>query len=354
MASIAGALLAYGCTDRPASTAPGTRAASVLAAATGSKTPNDFPSRQRAIAEAFAARDVKPLSSLYAEDAVVRTWGLSDAKGRAAIEASATRTLAAFRDVKISTGRIWIKDSHTALVESVFAATNVGPFVELGIVSATNRPIGVLRATMFEVGDDGLIREERCYFDVPTILGQLAPPDPQNPVRPVTTSPPNGTEVTVWRGAPEEAAQVEAQRTYVAALDAGKLDNVMKLIAPDFVSDDYVSPDALKGAAGLRELLAGTVKAFPDFGGKVVSAFGAGPFGVFEMEFTGTQAGPTGAGKPSNRWLDAHEVQVNQFLDGKMFRSWSWSDSIETMRALGMPLPTVPADTKGALVAPAR
>ncbi len=339
VASAVCALLSSGCADRPPSTAVGPPAAR----ATVSKTPSDPTSRQRAIAEAFGARDVKSLSALYAEDAVVRTWGLPDAKGRAAIEASAARTVAAFGDVKISTGRIWIKDAHTALVESVFTATSVGPFVELGITKATNRPIGVVRATMFEVGDDGLIHEERCYYDVPTILGQLAPADPQNPVRPLIGSPPNGTEVTVSKGTPEEAAQVEGQRKYVAALDAGKLDDVMELIAVDFTSDDYVSPDTLKGAAGLRELLVGTIKAFPDFGGRVVSAFGAGVFGVFEMEFTGTQTGPMGPGKPSGRSLGAHEVQVNQFRDGRMVRSWSWSDGIETMRALGMPLPTVPA-----------
>ena len=90
-------------------------------------------------------------------------------------------------------------------------------------------------------------------------------------------------------------------------------------------------------------LLAGSLKAFPDFSGTIVTSFGAGEFGVFEMEFKGTNEGPLGPMKATHESLDAHELQVNQYANGKLSRSWSWSDGLETITELGLAPPSVPS-----------
>ena len=245
---------------------------------------------------------------------------MPESSGRSAIRSAAERTFAEFGDAKLSTGRIWIKDAHSALVELLFSRTNTGDAPELGVPKATNMPVGVLFAAMFDVDDHGRIRRERRYFDMPTIRGQLAP-DPKNPVRPVMTRPPNGTGVFTAGGAPGEAKTIGAQGAYVAALNTRNLDETMKLIAPEFVSDDYVSSDALRGAPALRGLLGELMKAVPDLRAAIASSFAAGDDGVFEMEFTGTPNG--------GKRVDVHEIQVNQFKDGRMTRSWSWSNAAE-------------------------
>jgi predicted ester cyclase len=91
--------------------------------------------------------------------------------------------------------------------------------------------------------------------------------------------------------------------------------------ALEFVSDDYVSPDTLRGAPALRGLLGELTKAVPDLRAAVTTSFAAGDDGVFEMEFAGTPNG--------GKRIDVHEIQVNQFKDGRMTRSWSWSNGAE-------------------------
>jgi predicted ester cyclase len=104
-----------------------------------------------------------------------------------------------------------------------------------------------------------------------------------------------------------------------------------------------VGPDTLRGAKAFRGLLVELTRVFPDLQATLSTAFGAGDYGIFEVHFAGTQKGPIGPIKPTNKGTDVHELQVNQFKDGRMFRSWSWSNGAELMSELGIPLPSAPS-----------
>ena len=304
-------------------------------------TPQDHRARARALDDAFNAHDTAAIAALYASDAVVHVWGLADDRGRPAIEGSAGEIFAAFPDARRTTGRMWIKDAHTALVEWTLAGTNTGTSAALSIGAATGKHAGIVAASVLVAGDDGRIREERRYIDFVTLVGQLVPPDPENPLRPVIASPPSGTGVFEASGAPAEAAQLDGQRQYVAALDGHHIDDVMKTIAPDFQSDDYLAP-ATVGATELRASLTFFITSAQDFRATVASAFATADYGIFEMEFDGTFPDTKEPGKPHGTF-HVHELQVNHFEAGRMQRSWSWSDGLETAHQLGLPAPHVPA-----------
>lgn len=129
------------------SSAPSAATSTTAAPPKAPEGPKDHVARAKAMVEAFAAHDPKKLAALYAEDAVVKTPGMPDVKGRDAIEKEATQMFATFKDAKITTGRIWEKDKHTALVEQVWSGTNTGDAPEMGIPKATNKPAGVSGAS---------------------------------------------------------------------------------------------------------------------------------------------------------------------------------------------------------------
>ena len=307
--------------------------------------PKDHAARAKAVADAWAAHDGKKYAAVFAEDALVTRPGKPDIKGRAEVEKSFNETLGAFKDAKLTIGRVWEKDKHTALMEYVFSGTNTGAAPEMGIATATNKPFGVVGAIWTESGDDGFIKVAHRYVDSPTILGQLTP-DAKNPVRPVVNEPPSGTSratgaaTATTKGTPEEAANLEVENKWLAAVNAGKLDDGIKLVAKDVVFEDYTQPAAIKGDKAFKENIGMYLKAFPDMKATMTNSFTVGPFVVAEFEYTGTNKGPLGPIKATNKPVDIHQVEVDEIKDGKFVRATSWGNSAEMLKQMGiMPAP---------------
>ena len=364
---VLGALVLAGCDrssgsgESPAQSASA-RAAVVPTASAPAKTekregPRDHVARARAMDEAFASRDPKQLAALYADDALIKMPGMPDVKGREAIEKSAERMFAVFKDAKLTHGRIWEKDRHTVVIESVFTGTNTGDAPEMGIPKATNKAVGIVGASWFEVDDDGLIKEEQRFHDEPTAVGQLVP-DRKNPVRAAITAPPNGTDD--YKARSEEEAKeakdenqrkelanaIEVQRKNIELEDKGaaflsdrNVDGVLKAIADDTVYVDYTGPTDVKGKKAFREMLDSFLAVFPDLKSKVVGGFGDGDYAVVLQEYSGTQKGALGAIKPTNKPMDIHQLEVDLYKGGKQVNGWTWGNSAEMLTELGVMKP---------------
>jgi steroid delta-isomerase-like uncharacterized protein len=390
---VVGALLVVGCDDKSSGGASATPSASASAAASAApsasaapaasgsaapekeekektaKGPKDHAARSKALVEAFGGHDAKKLAALYSEDALVKTVGSPDVKGRAAIEKGAEGMFGVFKDAKLSIGRVWVKDKHTVVMESVFSGTNTGDSPEMGIPKATNKATGVAGAMWLEVDDDGLIKEEHRYWDMPTTLGQLNPPDPKNPVRPVLKDVPNGTEIFEAKKDEKEAKKedkkeekaakaeekaeakedtklIELEKKTVEALNSHKAEEALKLVADDVVLDDYTQPAAIKGKAGFKAMLDSYFKAFPDLKASVENMYAVGDNVVVEFKYTGIQKGPLGAIKPTNKPVEMHQVEVDTFKDGKLTRAWAWGNNAELLSELGI-LPKAEKAEKG-------
>ena len=65
----------------------------------------------------------------------------------------------------------------TAAVEWVWSGKNAGPLATpAGVVPATNRHMRVSGVSVLRFGPEGLIAEERRYYDVRTLYEQLGIP----------------------------------------------------------------------------------------------------------------------------------------------------------------------------------
>jgi len=371
---VLGALVVAGCNEKPSggeATPAASGSATVTAAAASASAmpaaakpepekkakaegPKDHKARAKAIEEAFASQDAKKISALYAEDAVIKSMGAPDVKGREAIEKHAQRMFAAFKDGKMTHGRVFEKDKHTVVIESVFTGTNTTDAPEMGIPKATNKPVGFAVVSWYEVGDDGLIKEEHRYHDDPTLLGQLVP-DKKNPVRELLTAPHAGTSSYESKSAKDEKEakdakekaelakavetekkNVEVEKKLMSEQNAGKIAEVLKLMAEDIVYVDFTQDKDAKGKKAFDELLHKYLTAFPDLKVKSTAEFAAGDFVVEEFEYTGTHKGPLGGVKATNKPINLHQLEIDEFKDGKFVKSWAWGNNAELYSQIGL------------------
>lgn len=124
---------------------------------------------------AIRDEDLDAFGGLYRGDAVMHEPMLGEpARGREQIVAGEAVLFDAFSDVSVDVH--WTFASAGRVVAEVtMAATNDGP-LDLGMgepLPATGRRIDVPMVWVLEVGDDGLIVEERDYFDTAVIMRQL-------------------------------------------------------------------------------------------------------------------------------------------------------------------------------------
>jgi steroid delta-isomerase-like uncharacterized protein len=319
--------------------------------------PKDFATRVKALDEAFAAHDATKLAALYTDDALIKTPGQPDVKGKDAIAKDFERLFGIFKDAKLTHGRVWEKDKHLALVESIFTGTNTGDAPEMGLPKATNKAVGISGAAWLSVDDDGLIKEEHRYHDGGSLMSQLVP-DKKNPTRPAVTAPPDGT--TLYKAKEErdvreakdptlkneieksielQRKNMELENKFAVSFSSNKLDESMKLVGDEMVVTDYRAPADVKGKKAFKDFLGTFLTAFPDVKGKITSIFGDGDYVVVEFDYTGTQKGPLGALKPTNKPIDMHQIEVDVIKDNKFVRAWVWGNGVELLGELGL-LPT--------------
>jgi hypothetical protein len=63
--------------------------------------------------------------------------------------------------------------------------------------------------------------------------------------------------------------------------------------------------------------------------------FADGEFAIEEIEYTGTQKGPYGSVKATNKPVTIHQLRVDEFKDGHFAKSWTWWNKGELLSELG-------------------
>ncbi len=120
------------------------------------------------------ARDPEAVAAMYASDAVrYDPTAPQGMKGRDAIRKYHQTLAKAFKDVEARTLNIVSKGEITAW-EWVGTLTHSGPFeLPTGTLAPTNRRVTMNGATFYRFNREGLIAEQRDYFDIAGIMQQL-------------------------------------------------------------------------------------------------------------------------------------------------------------------------------------
>jgi SnoaL-like domain len=273
----------------------------------------------RAMGAAFAARDASAVAARFAEDASVLVVGDREQRGRAAIERDAAAIFAAYRDVRLSIGRIWI-DAPVAVIELVLGGHR------------GDRRIGVAGAAIVRF-DRGLARDVRIYLDLATLWGQLDPrllPDGAE-IRGLEPAPATGT-FTAARSA-AETRNVEISNQIWSALSAHDVDRVMAPAHTDYRYFDYAAPRALD-RAGTYKLVAGFLAAVTDFTiAERPTQLAAGDYVLTEVvEHAAFRGAP----------IVLHALDIKRIVGGQVLEEWQYSNYFEILSQVrGRPAPAL-------------
>ena len=129
----------------------------------------------REYVDAFNRRDFDGWAALFAEDAVIRDPFFPEpTKGREDIKALEENIQQAFSDMHWRLLRPAIHAGDAVVMEIGVKAVNDGPLeMPDGTVPATGKPIAFESCSVLTLGTDGLILEERDYFDASGVAAQL-------------------------------------------------------------------------------------------------------------------------------------------------------------------------------------
>ncbi len=124
--------------------------------------------------DAFNAHDPSGLAALYAVDQVTTCTGESEAiRGRDAKAEFVGDFFRAFPDIRLEPFSILIARDHI-VCEVYTQGTNTGPIhTPDGEIPPTGRPVDVKMSFTLRVDKDGMIAEDRTYYDTGLFMRQL-------------------------------------------------------------------------------------------------------------------------------------------------------------------------------------
>ena len=124
--------------------------------------------------EALNRHDADAFAAFYAPDASIDDPQYPEPlKGRDAIRKDIADFFAAFPDMNFALKSV-VESGDTVAFEGAGKGTHKGPMASpAGEIPATNRTVEIRFAAFLRVTDQGLIAEERRYFDLAGMMQQL-------------------------------------------------------------------------------------------------------------------------------------------------------------------------------------
>jgi steroid delta-isomerase-like uncharacterized protein len=351
LVGLCAASLAMGCDEdkKPTETAPSATAATPSASAASTTAPAPKPAAGEVITksiksavDAWNAHDAAKVASLYQPTGKLVIPAFPDFSGRDAIATEAKANFTAYSDFKVAVTRSFIK-GNTAVFEWVVTGKNDGPLMGK---AASGRPIGIVGASAVTYDDDGLVKEEHRYFDLPTIMSQVDPKAKAGTFRAPIALPTAATETHVSKGTPDEAKTIDQGNAILKADESKDEKALMATVTDDYVWEEGTAPGPTK-TADLKGVMASYDKAFPDFTLPVTMTMAADGYYVVEAAFKGTQKGAMGPLKASNKPVNMRMVDIQLLKDGKASKEWSYANSAEMLIQIGA-MPPIPAAPAGA------
>jgi steroid delta-isomerase-like uncharacterized protein len=130
-----------------------------------------------------------------------------------------------------------------------------------------------------------------------------------------------------------EDNKATARRWYEEVFNAGNLDLIHELFAPNFVDHDPVNP--LPGLEGVRQVVGMYRGAFPDLHIRVEDWFAEGDKVVTRFRAQGTHKGPLMGIPPTEKQVTVTGIDMLGFEHGKISEHWGNRDDLGMLQQLG-------------------
>jgi predicted ester cyclase len=124
-------------------------------------------------------------------------------------------------------------------------------------------------------------------------------------------------------------------RKIVEGISRGDLSVIDNLIAEDF-QEHSLPPGSAPGKTGLKNVLTGVRKAFPDFSYKIEDEIAEGDTVVHRLAAQGTMEGEFQGMPPNGKQAAWQEIHISRYKDGKAVEHWAVIDQLGMMQQLNL------------------
>lgn len=115
----------------------------------------------------------------------------------------------------------------------------------------------------------------------------------------------------------------------------GKLEVLDEIIDPSYINHSPGAPNPIPGPEGLKPIIAGMRKAFPDLKFTIENMVITDEQVVIHCTMHGTHTGDLFGLPPTGRKVKVNQMQIERIKNGKIVEHWRQSDDLGMMRQLG-------------------
>jgi predicted ester cyclase len=242
-------------------------------------------------------------------------------------------------DAKFEPQMILINGRNVFAV-ALSTGTQTGPMKMPGMpeIPATNKKWGSIFLHRLAINDENKATEEWGWMDPSTMMGQLGLlPKTAPPARPVMEKGMDGAPMIIVAADDEkEKKNLAAAQAATKAFESKKIADIMATYTDDAWASDQADSKDLKGKKEIQASTEMFLKAFPDF--KVVDPqyFAGGDVVVMFGKFEGTNSGPLGKMKATNKKVSGEFAEVMEFKDGKVAKFWRFRNGMAMAMQMGL------------------
>jgi steroid delta-isomerase-like uncharacterized protein len=115
----------------------------------------------------------------------------------------------------------------------------------------------------------------------------------------------------------------------------GKLEVLDEIISPDYINHSPGMPNPAPGPEGLKPIVAGIRKAFPDLKYTIENIVVSDSQVAVHTTMTGTHNGDFFGLAPTNKTVCVNQMQIEQIKNNKIVAHWRVTDELIMLRQLG-------------------
>ena len=127
-----------------------------------------------------------------------------------------------------------------------------------------------------------------------------------------------------------------ARRLLEEVFNAGNLDLVDELVAPEFVNHDAALPEPIVGIEGTKASISGYREAFPDLHIKIEEQIAEGEYVSTRWSARGTHEGDLIGIAPTGKQATVTGITIDRVADGRLVESWTNWDTLGMLQQLGV------------------
>jgi steroid delta-isomerase-like uncharacterized protein len=129
--------------------------------------------------------------------------------------------------------------------------------------------------------------------------------------------------------------EILIKRYFEEVWNNGNLDVLDEIISSDYINHTPGMPNPVPGPAGLKPIVAGIRKAFPDLKYLIKNIVISDDQVAVHTTMTGTHTGAFFGTAPTNKAIEVNQMQIERIVNNQIVEHWRVTDELSLLKQLG-------------------